>query len=91
MPKTQAAINARIGALKAEVAALPDGSRERGLKQIEYGYALMAQGNDIDRRFDSEYRHRGHDDDDFGLGRVEVKPPGRGQAPKVRRKQGGAP
>lgn len=50
MPKTQAAINARIAALKAEAAALPDGSRERGLKQIEYGYALMAQGNDIDRR-----------------------------------------
>ena len=50
LPKSQAAINARIAALKAEAAALPDGSRERGLKQIEYGYALMAQGNDIDRR-----------------------------------------
>lgn len=49
MPKAQAEINARIAALKAEVVALPERSRERGLKQIEYGYALMSQGNDIDR------------------------------------------
>lgn len=50
LPTTMADYEARLSVLRTEVANLPSGSRSWGLKQIEYGYAMLAGIGEIDPR-----------------------------------------